>query len=114
MGLFDSLRKEEITATKVLVCQLGTNFDEPFKSDLRVYKRFYPATTSSTFTSIADLRAAPAQKYDILHLFCDLNPDASIPDPSGAPITGADPLSAAADANTKLLWIGNDNPQPAY
>jgi hypothetical protein len=114
MGLFDSLRKEEITATKVLVCQLGATFDEPFKSDLRVYKRFYPATTSSTLASIADLRTALAQKYDILHLFCDLNPDGSISDPSGLRIAGADLLSTAVDANTKLLWIGNDNPQSAY
>ncbi len=114
MGLFDAFRKEEITATKVLVCQLGTNFDEPLKSDLRVYKRFYPATTNSTFTSIAELRNALTQNYDVLHLFCEITPDGAIADPSGARMTGAELLSAAADASTKLLWIGNDNPQPAY
>lgn len=114
MGLLDAFRKEEVTPTKVLVCQLGSDFDESFKSDLRVYKRFYPTASSTTFTSVADLRAALTQKYDILHLFCDLTPDGSIADPSGARIPGAELLAAAADANLKLLWIANDNPQAAY
>jgi len=114
MGLFDALRKEEITATKVLVCQLGPAFDEPMKSDLRVYKRFYQETSSNTFTSVAELLQALTQKYDILHLFCDVNPDGSISDATGARLSGAELLAAATDSGIKLLWIGNDNPEPAY
>ena len=114
MGLFDAFRKEEITATRVLVCQLGSSFDEPLKSDLRVYKRFYPATSNVTFNSIAELRKALSQNHDVLHLFCDITPDGAIADPSGARITGAELLTAAADANIKLLWIGNDNAQESY
>ena len=114
MGLFDAFRKEEITATKVLVCQLGPNFDEHLKSDLRVYKRFYPATSSVTFESIADLRSALAQKYDVLHLFCAVGNDGAIVDASGARITGAELLAAAAESDVKLLWTGNDNSQESY
>jgi len=62
MGIFDSFRKEEVTGTKVLVGQLGTGqgtkFDEELKADLRVYKRFYPAAVSATFTTVAELRGA--------------------------------------------------------
>lgn len=122
MGLFDAFRKEEVTGSKVLVCQLGTGqgtgvqskFDDEVKSDLRVYKRFYPAAASAAFFSVAELRGAVDHKYDVLHLFCDVGAGGVITDPSGARITGTELLKAAADAGVKLLWIGNDNPQEAY
>jgi len=118
MGIFDSFRKEEVTGSKVLVGQLGTGqgtkFDDELKSDLRVYKRFYPAASGSTFTSVAELRGAIAHKYDILHLFCDVGSGGAIADASGDRITGAELLAAAVDSGVKLLWIGNDNPQEAY
>jgi hypothetical protein len=118
MGLFDSFRKEEVTGTKVLVGQLGTGqgtkFDEELKSDLRVYKRFYPATTGSVFSSVAELRGAAGQQYDVLHLFCDVGAGGVIADGSGERITGAELLAAAADSGVKLLWIASDNAQSAY
>jgi hypothetical protein len=118
MGLFDSFKKEEVTGTKVLVCQLGTGqgskFDDELKSDLRVYKRFYPSASSSTFTTVAELRGAVAHKYDVLHLFCAVGADGSIADASGDRLSGAELLKSAVDAGVKLLWIGNDNPQSAY
>jgi hypothetical protein len=118
MGLFDSFRKEEVAGTKVLVAQLGTGqgtkFDEESKADLRVYKRFYPAASAATFTSIAELRGAVGHKYDILHLFCEVGSGGVMADGSGARITGAELLAAAVDSGVKLLWIGNDNPQEAY
>jgi hypothetical protein len=118
MGLFDSFRKEEITNTKVLVAQLGsaqgTKFDEELKSDLRVYKRFYPAASSATFTTVAELRGAIDHKYDVLHLFCEVGPGGVITDASGDRITGGDLLKSAVNSGVKLLWIGNDNPQDAY
>jgi hypothetical protein len=114
MGLFDAFRKEEVTGTKVLVGQLGTKFDEHVKSDLRVYKRFYPAASGATFTTVAEVRGAVGHKYDVLHLFCDVGSGGVITDPSGDRITGTELLKAAVDAGVKLLWIANDNPQEAY
>jgi hypothetical protein len=118
MGIFDSFRKEEVTGSKVLVCQLGTalatKFDDEVKSDLRVYKRFYPAASSATFTSVSELRGAVAHKYDVLHLFCDVGAGGVITDASGDRITGTELLKAAVDSSVKLLWIGNDNLQEAY
>jgi hypothetical protein len=114
MGIFDAFRREEVSGSKVLVCAVGTAFDEPMKSDLRVYKRFYPAASSATFTTVAELRGAAAHQYDILHLFCDVGAAGVITDASGDRITGTDLLKAAADAGVKLLWIGSDNPQVAY
>jgi hypothetical protein len=118
MGLFDSFRKEEVAGTKVLVGQLGagqgTKFDEELKADLRVYKRFYPATSSATFTTVAELRGAAGHKYDVLHLFCEVGAGGVITDASGDRITGTELLAAAVDSGVKLVWIGNDNPQEAY
>jgi hypothetical protein len=114
MGLFDAFRKEEVTGAKVLVCQLGAGFDDEIKSDLRVYKRFYPNTSTGAYTAVADLRAAIGQKYDVLNLFCTVGADGAIADASGGRMTGAGLLKAAADADVKLLWIGSDNSQESY
>ena len=114
MGIFDSFRKEEVSNSKVLVCQLGTSFDEHLKSDLRVYKRFYPSASSATFTSVAELRGAASHGYDILHVFCDAGRDGMIVEGSGASVTGTELLKTAADSGVKLFWVGNDNPEPAY
>ena len=114
MGIFDAFRKEEVTRSKVLVCQLGTGFDDEMKSDLRVYKRFYPTASGATFTTVAELRGAVGHKYDILHVFCSVGAGGVISDASGDRITGTDLLKAAADSDVKLLWIGNDNLQESY
>lgn len=118
MGIFDAFRKDEVTNTKVLVCQFGPDlrpkFDEQVKSDLRVYQRYYPAASSAMFTSIAELRGAVGHQYDILHLFCDVRENGAISDASGDRITGTELLKAAVDSGVKLLWIGNDNTQQAY
>jgi hypothetical protein len=118
MGILDAFRKDEVTGTKVLVCQFGPDlrpkFDEQVKSDLRVYQRFYPSASSAMFTSIAELRGAVGHQYDILHLFCDVGEGGVMSDASGDRITGTELLKAAADSDVKLLWIGNDNLQPAY
>jgi hypothetical protein len=118
MGIFDRFSKEEVSGTKVLVGQLGTGqgakFDEEQKSDLRVYKRFYPSASTATFTTVAELRGVVAHKYDVLHLFCEVGPGGLITDASGDKITGTELLTSAVDAGVKLLWIGNDNAQQAY
>jgi hypothetical protein len=114
MGIFDSFRKEEVTGTKVLVGQLLPKFEEHFKSDLRVYRRFYPAASGARFVSVAELRGAAGYNHDVLHLFCDVDASGVIADASGDRITGTELLKAAVDSGVKLLWIGNDNPQEAY
>jgi hypothetical protein len=114
MGIFDAFRKEEVTGSKVLVCQLGTKFDEQIKSDLRVYKRFYPTVTSSTFNSVSELAAAIGQKYDVLHLCCDVDAAGNITDGSGGRMAGSDLLKVVVDSGVKLLWIASDNLQASY
>ena len=118
MGIFDSFRKEDVQGSKVLVCQfapeLQPKFDEPLKSDLRVYQRFYPAASSAMFTSAAELRGAVGHQYDIIHLFCAADNQGVISDASGDRVTGTELMKTAAGSGVKLLWIGNDNPQEAY
>src|SRR5258708_8249826 len=119
MGLFDSFRKEEVTNSKVLVCQvagadLRPKFDEQVKSDVRVDQRLYAAASSAMFTTVAELRGAVGHQYDILHLFCDVGATGVISDSSGDRISGTELLKTAVESGVKLLWIGNDNPQQAY
>jgi hypothetical protein len=97
MGIFDAFRKEEVTGSKVLVCQLGPAFTTKFDEYLD-----------------SELRGAVAHNYDVLHLFCDASAAGVISDPSGDRITGTELLKAAADAGVKLLWIASDNAQEAY
>jgi hypothetical protein len=109
MGLLDAFRKDEVVGTKVFVCALGTKFVDLLKNDERIYKRFYPATTSITATTLTEVKQALAQKYDIVHLFCDVDAQGTIADESGARTSGAELLQAAFDSGAKLLWIASDN-----
>jgi hypothetical protein len=109
MGLLDLFRKDEVTGSKVLVCSLGPKFDDSLKSDSQVYKRFYPATTSKTLTGIQELTAALAQKFDIVHLLCDVSPEGAI-----AGMSGTELIKKCCEADVKLLWIASNNLSDAY
>jgi hypothetical protein len=109
MGLLDAFRKDEVVGTKVLVCSLGPNFDELRKNDERIYKRFYPATTSVAAPTVAELKQAVGQRYDIVHVCCEVDAQGSIADGSGARMTGAELLEACVASEAKVLWIASDN-----
>lgn len=109
MGLLDAFRKDEVVGAKVLVCALGAKFDDLRKSDEKVYKRFYPATTSVTANSLGEIRQALGQRYDIVHLFCEVDAQGAIADASRASMTGAELIQASLDAGVKLLWLASDN-----
>jgi hypothetical protein len=108
MGLLDAFRKDEVVGAKVLVCALGAKHEDLRKNDERIYKRFYPATTSSVATTIAELQAALTQRYDIVHLLCDVDAQ-GLTDTAGARMTGAELLKSCVDSGVKLLWIASDN-----
>jgi hypothetical protein len=109
MGILDLFRKDEVIGSKVLVCSLGPQFADWLKGDTQVYKRFYPATTSKTFSSMQALTAALAQKYDVVHLLCDVSPEGAI-----AGVSGTELIKKCSEANVKLLWIASNNPSDAY
>jgi hypothetical protein len=109
MGLLDAFRKDEVAGAKVLVCSLGQKFDDLRNSDERKYKRFYPATTSLSANTLAEIRQALAQNYDVVHLYCDVDAQGTIGDSAGARMTGAELLQASLDAGVKVLWIASDN-----
>ncbi|MFZ0806547.1 MAG: hypothetical protein WAN03_10210, partial [Candidatus Sulfotelmatobacter sp.] len=102
MGLLDAFRKDEVVGAKVLVCALGAKHDDLRKNDERIYRRFYPATTSLAANTIVELRAALAQGYDIVHLLCNVDTQGALTDATGAHMTGAELLKACVDSGVKL------------
>ncbi len=114
MGLFDAFRKDEVKGSKVLVGGLDARFAEWLKMDTGVYKRFYPTTNSTAFTDLSQLTGAISQKYDIVHLLCNVTADGAVADGSGNSITGSDLVKRCVEADVKLLWIACNNAGDAY
>ena len=114
MGFLDVFRKDEVVGAKVLVCALGAKFDDLLKGDLRVYKRFYLYMTATAVSSLAELREALGQRYDIVHLFCDVDAQGVIADSAGGRMKGTELMQASVAAGVKLLWIASDNLPEAY
>ncbi len=115
MGLLDAFRKDEVVGTKAVVCALGAQHEELRKNDERIYKRFYPNTTSLVVTSVAELRAILKQQAsDIVHLFCDVDAQGNVVDVAGSKLAGSELLQDCVGAGAKLLWIAKDNSADAY
>ena len=109
MGLLDAFRKDEVVGTKVLVCALGAQHEDLRKNDERIYKRFYPNTTSSVSTTAELQGALKSVSYDIVHLLCDVDAQGTITDTAGSRLSGADVLQSCVDSGAKVLWIASDN-----
>ena len=109
MGILDLFRRDDITGSKVLVCSLDPKFDDWLRSDGQVYKRFYPSTTWTTFTSIQQLTGALDQKYDVVHVLCDVSPEGAI-----AGVSGTQLIKKCCESNVKLLWVASNNLPEAY
>src|SRR5579872_2651893 len=114
MGLLDAFRKDEVVGTKALVCGLEPQTEDWLRSDTLVYKRYYPATTSATYPGIPQLVDALAQKFDIVHVLCNLEGNGMIIDARGNRMMGTDFAQKCCDANVKLLWIASNNASDAY
>jgi len=115
MGILDLFRKDEVTGAQILVCALdGSRFADLLKTDSGVYQRFYPSTTSTAFSSISQLIGAIGQKYDVVHLFANINAEGSIVDASGATINGTEFIKKCCETGVKLLWMANNTPADAY
>ncbi len=114
MGLLDAFRKDEVVGTKVLVCALDTKFEDLRKTDERIYRCSYPNTTSLAAASIADFRRALSEKFDVVHLFADVDAQGAISDSAGGRMSGGDLLQACVDSGLKVLWIASDNLADRY
>src|ERR1017187_399944 len=116
MGILDLFRKDkdEVHGAKVLVCALDNRFDDLLKGDSEVYGRYYRATTAAVLPSIQALLGRLEEKYDIVHLLCDVTPNGTITDANGEEITGTELIQRCCDQNVKLLWSGSDNPPERY
>ena len=118
MGILDLFRKDkdkdEVHGTKVLVCALDNRFEDLLKGDSEIYGRYYRATTAAVLPSIQALLGRLEQKYDIVHLLCDVTANGTIADPNGEEITGTELIQRCCDQNVKLLWSGSDNQPERY
>jgi hypothetical protein len=115
LGVFDFFRKDEVLGSKVLVCGLDPRFEELMTADSQIYKRFYPSTVATLFSSVLELHQALAsQQYDVVHLFCDVPPNGVFTDQEGNRITGTELLEKSCESNVKLLWIASNNQPDRY
>jgi len=104
-------KKDEVVGAKVLVCASGSRFAELLKADTEVYRRYYPATTATTFVNIDELMKAVTQSYDVVHLLCEISPRGEI---DGSKITGTQLIERCSASNVKLLWIASSNAAEGY
>ena len=118
MGILDLFRKDkkddEFRGTKVLVCALDNRFDVLLKGDSEIYGRYYRATTAAVLPSINALLGRLEQKYDIVHLLCDVTANGTITDAKGEEITGTELIQRCCDLDLKLFWSGGDNSPDRY
>jgi hypothetical protein len=114
MGILDFFRKDEVVGTKVLVCALETRFEDFLKEDSDVYRRYYPATTTEILPSIQALLGRLEQRYDVVHILCNVSAKGAITDANGNEITGTQLIQHCSEQNVKLLWAASDNPPDLY
>jgi hypothetical protein len=118
MGIFDLFRKnrdrDEVNGARVLVCALDNRFDDLLSGDSEIYGRYYRATTITLLPSIQALLECLEQRYDIVHLICDVTENGTIRDTNGHEITGTELIERCCDQNVKLLWSASDNPSERY
>jgi len=114
MGILGLFRKDEVFAAKVLVCALDSRFDDLVQEDSQIYGRYYRATTTAVLPTIQALLGHLEQKYDIVHLLCDVTAVGRITDASSGEITGTDLIERCCEQNVKLLWSASDNPAEGY
>ena len=72
MSILDLFRKDEDRGAKVLVCALDNRYNDLLKGDSEVYGQYYRATTTAALPCIQALLGRLEQKYDIVHLLCDV------------------------------------------
>jgi hypothetical protein len=115
MGIGNWFRKEkdEVRGSRILVCGLGDKFQELMSTDARIYARHYASVSTAAYTTIPELEEALGQRYDVVHLFCDVPPSGTI-SAGGSTITGTDLIAMCCDVGIRLLWIANDNPAEGY
>src|SRR6185312_8575208 len=114
MGILDLFRKDEVFGAKVLVCALDNRFNDLLQQDFQVYSQYYRATMTEVFPTIQALLASLEQKYDIVHILCDVTTKGMIRDSNGREITGTELIQRCCELNVKLLWAASDNPADAY
>jgi hypothetical protein len=116
MGILDLFRKnrDAVNGARVLVCAFDDRFDDLLKGDSEIYLRYYRATTKMLLPSIQALLGRLEQKYDIVHLICDVTENGTIRDARGQEITGTELIQRCCDQNVKLLWSASDNPPERY
>ena len=111
MGFLDLFGKDKVTGTKVLVCAIGSRFDDLVRQDAEIYRYFYPATTTAKFSDVQELVDSLSRQYDIVHIFCDVSAAGCL---NESPTTGTEIIAKCCDCNVKLLWFASDNPGEGY
>ena len=112
MGILGFIRKKDVVVgTKVLVSAFDSRFADLLRADTEIYKRYYPATTATTFVDIYELMKAITQNFDVVHLLCDVSSNGAI---GGSEITGTELIERCSASDVKLLWVASSNDAEGY
>ena len=111
--LFGDVRRDTTRSSKVLVCSLGSRYQQSVKDDSNVYARHYRNVDLKTLSGIEDLLAAVGKGYDIVHMFCDLAPEGIVTD-QGETLLGRELVRKCRENDVKLLWIASENGADIY
>ena len=112
--LFKGRTRDEVVGTKILVASLDPRFAELAGADSRCYSQFYPATVERAFESFDQLFDSTDGGCDVLHLFCQVNPDGNIADAKGNVMAATRLIQKCSASGIKLLWLAGENKPEGY
>ena len=113
MAFLDRFRKrtQDVLNSKVLICSLGSAFDDFLEKDADTYKRYFQNNTVLRLANANELMDALSGEYDIVHVLASVSPEGYIGE---SQITGTQLIQRSANLGTKLLWLATDNDPAGY
>jgi hypothetical protein len=94
--------------------RLGRAVRRSPKGRFQGVRAILPSHDNAALPTIQALLGRLEQKYDIVHLLCDVTANGTITDASGKEITGTELIQRCCDQKVKLLWCGSDNLPDRY
>jgi len=106
--------RDIVFGPKILVGWLDPKFEEIAKVDGGCYSKFYPAPALTPFESGIALIQDLKNRYDIVHLLCNVSQEGDILDQHGNQTSMIVLIESCCAADVKLLWLASGNEPKWY